>query len=213
VVTLTRSRVAILLVLCMAALGFGLVGQTTAPPLEASGQFPYLATNSTNAAFALTEGRTTTAPADLISMGPTAGSKFRQLEATFGGVADENDVANWKLFAINRGTSGPASPTTLDYNRRLFCSGTMTFGTQTGVLTANGLKTTDKICDELTLTVEPYGLAAYAAFGGIVPKIYSPGSNGEAILYIPEGANADDWEFEFEIGNATSVNAFVRRHR
>lgn len=210
---LTRNRLRILALVTLTGLAYGLIGQTSTPPLEASGQFPYLTTNSTNAAFALTEGRTTTAPTALISMGAINGSKFRGLEVVFYAVGDDNDVSNWKLFTINRGTSGPSSNTSVDYCRRLYCSGTATFGTQVGVVSANGIKTTERIADALTLTVEPYGTAAYAAFGGVIPKIYSPGSNGEAVLWIPEGGNCDDFEFEFEIGTATSVNALVRRHR
>lgn len=211
--SLTRTRIAILLTLCLVAFGFRMFGQTAVPPLEASGAFPYLTSNSTNAAFALAEGRTTTAPTNLISMGPVAGSKFRALELVFFANGDDNDVANWRLYSVSRGTSGPSATTTVDYNRRLFCSGTATFGTQLGVVTSNGIKTTDRIADAITLTVEPYALDAYVAFGGVKPRVYTPAANGEAVLWIPEGANTDDWELEFEVGTATSVNALVRRHR
>jgi hypothetical protein len=210
--SLTRTRIGILLVLCLTLVGFRMVGQTAAPPLEASGQFPALSSNSTNAAFALAEGRTTTAPSNLVSMG-FPGSKFRGLEVVFYAVGDDNDVANYKIFAVNRGTSGPASSTTVDYCRRLFVSGTATFGTQFGVVSANGIKTTERIADAITLTVEPYALDAYVAFGGVKPRVYTPAANGEAVLWIPDGGNCDDFEFEFEVGTATSVNALVRRHR
>lgn len=197
-------------VLALAACAAFLIAQT-ATPLEASGQVPYLSTNSTDASFAATTaGRTTTAPSNLFSIASAYGKRYRCLELTPFGAGTAATTFDYKVWVVKRGVN-QFNGTAVDYEKQLYCHGTCTLGTTVGAVSSGGIKTTDKICDTITVTVDSYCTAAVAAYGGIVPSVFSPGSNGCARLFLPDLTNASDIFIEFDMTGATSGNFLIER--
>lgn len=165
------------------------------------------ATNSTSSAFSLSAGRTATRPTSgLLVFGNMLGARPRYIKAVFFGTGTATTTFDYKVWAVSVGVG--ANNTIEDYDLQLLCSGTATLGTTTGVATT-GITSSDKICDTLTTATATYGAAIVSAFGGVVPSAYSPGSNGEATLFIPECGNAYGLVFEFDMTGATSGNVLV----
>lgn len=206
---LTHRTLAALGCLTLAVAGWLLIGQT-ATPIFSSGQVLYLASNTTGTS-ALTEGRTTTAPTNPFSMGSISGPRNRYANVVFFGAGAAGQTITYKVWAYKRCLDGLNSTVTIDYDRRLFCSGTATLGATAGVVSSKGIKTTDLIADTLTCTVSGFGTAITAAYGAVAPFAYSPGGGGQAQLFIPDLGNAMDFELELHIGTATNANALIER--
>jgi hypothetical protein len=183
--------------------------------LESSGQLLYLSSNSTQAAFSLTEGRAAMAsppasPLNFLSMGPASGKRYRSVMITFFGAGSATQTFDYKVWSIRRGFSSPDG-VPLDYEKLLWCSGTATLGSTAGAVSSGGIRTTDLIADTLTVTVSAYATKTVAAYGGVAPSVHSPGSNGIARLYIPDLGNSSDIIVEFDMTGATSGNCLIER--
>lgn len=197
------------LVLALVPLALLCIGQT-ATPLESSGFARYLTTNSTNAAFAVTAGRTTTAPSNLLPMGNVPGRRFRGAEVVFYGAGTATQTFDYRVWVVekNLGTNGAGVPD--DYDVQLFCHGTATLGATAGVGT-KGPTSTDLIVDTLTVLPDAFGTAAVTAYGAVSPLVYSPGGGGEARLFLPDLGNNSDFFIEFDMTGATSGNAMTKK--
>lgn len=186
------------------------IGQT-ATPLEASGQSPHRASNSTNGAFTLTAVRTTAVPADMYSLGPGNGKKFRMVKAAPYGAGTATQTFDYKVWVVSRGYTSASGTAVVDYEKQLFCHGTATLGATAGVASAGGILTTDLACDTLTVTMDAFGTAVVTAFGGNAASVYSPGGGGQAWLFLPELGNASDIIIEYDMTGATSGNFLIER--
>lgn len=206
---LTHRTLAALGCLTLALAGWLLIGQT-GQAIVSSGQVLYLPSNTTGTT-ALSEGRTATAPTYPFSLGSISGGRNRYANVIFFGAGTAGQTITYKVWAYKRCIDGLNSTVTVDYDRRLFCSGTATLGATAGVVTAKGIKTTDLIADTLTCVVSAYGTALVTAYGGVAPFAYTPGGGGEAQLFMPDLGNSMDFELELQIGTATNANALIER--
>ena len=192
-----------------ACLGVALMAQTG--PLEATGQIPYLATNSTSSAFTVattSAGRVATAPSGLFSVGNST-KRYRGLELTPFGVGAANTTFDYRVWVIKRSTSSLAGVSD-DYDRQLWCYGTVTLGTQAGVA-SRGITSGNNVGDTITVTASAYCAAAVAAYGATAPSYYSPADDTEARLFIPELGNAEYIWIDFDMTGATSGNFLVEK--
>lgn len=199
------------LCLALAATAWLLVAQTVPPTLASSNQIRYLASNTTGTA-ALSEGRTATAPTNPFSMGPVSGGRQRYANVIFFGAGTAGQTITYKVWAYRRAVDRDNVNLTVDYDRRLFCSGTATLGATAGVLTTTkGISTTDLIADTLTCVVSGYGASICVAYAAVLPFAHSPGGGSEAQLFMPDLGNSVDFELELQIGTATNANALIER--
>jgi len=182
------------------------------PKLTSSGQVPYLATNSTNAAFATVAGRTVTAPtaASVFSLGANQGAKYRGVRITFFGVGTAGTSGNWRVWSLKQGAAFLNGSTT-DYTRQLVAHGTATLGAGTGALSSGHPLTTEKMCDQLTCVADLWGTGAAAANNGVAPFVITCAAGGEATLVINDLDDTWAIEVEFEKGTTTSLNCLIER--
>lgn len=186
--------------------------------LQASGQIRLLLDNTTANAFAITAGRTATAlePSEtngVFSLGPLTGSRFRGVALTFFGAGTAGQTIQYRIYRIGSAINTLESSAAIDYERILWCSGTVTLGTSAGVgnSTARTARTTDLIGDAIANTNSAYCVAAVTAKKGIEPTVATNGANTIARLYIPEFDNARALQAELIVGTATSANCLVER--
>jgi len=199
--------------LAVEAVATSAVAQTASYPLESSGQVKYLSTNSTQGSFTLAQGRTTTAPSNLFSLGPAYGNRFRGVEITFFGSGSATQTFDYKVWGVKRGFPN-INGTQVDYELLLICAGTATLGSTAGAATSGSILTTDLIAHTLSLpTISSYGAAISSAYSAASPMVYSPGSNGMGRLYIPDCGNSSDIIVEFDMTGATSGNCLIERNR
>lgn len=192
---------------CLVAVAALLLAFRPAADLKSDGYFKAFTTNRTTTAFSLTEGRTTTKPTGMIQLRYGDGQNPRYVTAMFCGTGSATQTFDYKVWLVSTtvGTAG----TNEDYCLHLLSSGTATLGTSTGVGTV-GFTSSDLIADTLTTTTAAFGTASIAAFGGVEPRVYSPGSNGHAVLFIPETCNAYGLVFEFDMTGASSGNVIYQ---
>lgn len=173
----------------------------------------YLATNSTNAAFAITDGTVTaTLPTNLVQLNGLRGIDCIQ----FFGVGNADTTFDYKIYAIERidntnmsGTySSDQSPL---YEYRNLGGGTATLGTKTGV-SGGVLATTDKFADTLTWTATAYGTFVFEAFQGADADaaVFSPADNTIASLTALDLGDCYGIVIDFDMTGATSGNALIR---
>lgn len=165
----------------------------------------YQATNSTNAAFAKVPGEASSIDDDAFEMGNES-DLYRGLRIRFMGVGSDGNAANWKLWHLVQ-TASSAGGDPDEYVRQLFASGTATLSGTAGVST-RGMKSTEKVCDAATAAAAAYAIAVTPGWKGEDPIAFSE-VDGVAEVLIPDFANADYAELEFEIGTATSINAMI----
>lgn len=199
------------LCLALAATAWLMVAQTTPPTLASSSQVRYLKTNSTGTS-ALSEGRTATAPTNPFYMGAVSGGRQRYANVIFFGAGTAGQTITYKVWSYRYGVDPDNTLTVVDYDRRLFCSGTATLGAAAGALTTTkGIATTDLIADTLTCAVSSYGASVCTAYGAVQPFAHSPGGGSEAQLFMPDLGNSIGFELELQIGTATNANALIER--
>jgi hypothetical protein len=183
------------------------LGFRPAVDLKSDGYFKAFASNQTTTAFSLTEGRTTTRPTGMVQLRYGDGQNPRYVTAMFCGTGSATQTFDYKVWLVS--TTAGAGGTIEDYCLHLLSSGTATLGTSVGVGTL-GFRSTDLIADTLTTVTSAFGAAAVASFGGVEPRVYSPGSNGHAVLFIPETCNAFGMIFEFDMTGASSANVIYQ---
>lgn len=192
----------------LAALAFAFAPAQTAA-LNASSQRRMLFTSSTNPAFTINAGRSTTKPTDMFVLSSDiSGTRMRTVEATLFGTGSAGNTFDVKVWVVKIGVS-TATGEAEDWEQQPFCTFTATLGSTAGV-GATGITSGDKIVTTLSAPVmTAFGTAVLNAYQGIAPVVYSPGDNTPARLFLPELGNAYAVKFEFDIITATSANALV----
>lgn len=182
---------------------------------RSSGQRRYLATLSAQGAFSLAAGRQgePASPLDIIPLGEDRG-----LELTFYGTGAANDTFDYRVWIVKRATAGDLPHQLDDYDLQLYCHGTATLGTQTGVSAASLITDAQKVVDKLTVTkptaaTNPKGIggAVVTAYGSPEPTVYSPDDNTEARLFIPDLGGAFGVIVEFDMTGATGGGCLYER--
>lgn len=208
----------------LAALSVGLLG-LTGP--SSSGQFRYLATDTTASASALTAGRYTAATLDaalpgassnIIGLGrlaDPAAPRSRGCELTFFGAGADNATGNYRVWQVKRGRAGFATLGGNDLELAFLGGGTFTLSTAVGAAAATTVLSTERIADTVTWTqgtasTSPKGMgdALEAVYGSPAAAAYSPADNTPGRLFVPELGNGD-LLIELWVGTATGVNCVV----
>lgn len=182
--------------------------ETNAQPLT-----KYLATNSTNSAFVITDGTiTATRPTNLLQLNGKRGIDCLQ----FYGAGSDNQTFDYKIYGVeivsNTDAAGTYSPSTTQlYEYRSLGGGTATLGTKTGV--AGGVVSdTELVADTLTWTATAYGTFVFEAFAGADAdaQVFSPADNTIASLVCLDLGDFYGIVIDFDMTGATSANALIR---
>ena len=177
--------------------------------LTAVGPVLYSFTASTSTtALPGADARRATAPSDMLEVGNST-DRMRGVEVMFFGTGADNSTATYQISVLERTNSVNASGIPDDYLERIYCSGSITLSTTTGVA-AKGATSSFRIADTVTCTPSSYATSVCTAYGSVVPFAFSPADNTEARVFIPDLGNARWIKIYFRNGTTTSMNAFVK---
>lgn len=208
------------------ALGL-LAGQAVLTQKQGNEQVRYLATSSTQTAFGLAAGRTTTNPESTTAANERrvvwVGTGFRGCRVHICGTGADNATIAFRVLLVRRGLSSDGarewvpSASKGDWSLEQYGAGSATLSTAVGAATTGvPVLSTERIADTITWTVSttattPTGPGALieASNGLGVSFVYSPADNTPAFLSIPDLDGAAGFVIEFDLGTATSANAVV----
>lgn len=201
----------VLALVALAAVVYGQVSAGAAGPGPRASGFARLLTASTAASSStVTAGRTLTRPTDMVPMGMIDGARSRSVALVGMGTGAAGTSFAVEVWAVNPGVSGlPGSGGGLvdDWDQQLIGTATFTLGTSVGVGTV--ILPAEKIAHTVTWSGAAYGTAVASAYGGVAATLYSPGSNGQAVLFVPECGNAFGLKLVPYVTTATTCNVIV----
>ncbi len=205
------------------------------------GEERYLPTNSGQTAFSLTAGRyaqSAFAPGGALNIQGTGGGVLvnvrpvplnanRGFFARFFGTGTADTTFDYKVWRITRsmrrGDSALGGDSYGDALLSLFASGTCTLGTGVGgaALAADGVITTEKLCDTVTMTLTS-GSTSPAGVGSMIRKgdtdtasmVVSAADNAnQAEIFVADLLDAWGYLLEFDLTGATGANAMIQACR
>ena len=196
------------LALGLAVLGWLQIGQA-ASTIETTGQVLYSATDLSDTSFPTVNAKSATLQGTLFRLGGMPGKRYRGVVITPGGTGTATTTYAMRVYSVKRGFSAQGASQSVDYEYELVWSGTCTLGTTTGVATSGGFTSSHKFCDTISgAATSAYPTAMVAAFSGLAPSYFSPGSNGIARIFIPEMGNSDV-VITVDMTGATSANFLI----
>ena len=154
-----------------------------------------------------------------VPMGGNTGERFRSVIVRPFGRGADNSAFTLRVWARRRTAidAGKPGPVHSSARARDAADGSIiklgslvcTLSAATGV--ANGtLGTSDRMCDTLAWTVDPYWTTLEACFGQYL-AVHSPGSNAPGELIIPDIGGIEELIFEPTMTSATLANLLVER--
>lgn len=175
-----------------AAVAYAQVAAGSAGPgPRASGYARLLTTSTAATSSTVTAGRTLTRPTDMVPMGMVDGARARCVSLVGMATGSAANTFAVEVWAVNPGVTGaPGSGSGLvdDWDQQLLGTATFTLGTSVGVGTV--ILPGEKIAHQVSWSAAAYGTAVVSAYAGVAGTVYSPGSNGQAVLFLPECGNA-----------------------
>lgn len=180
---------------------------------RASGFQRLLATSTAATSSGVTAGRTTTRPDGMVPMGQLEGPRSNKFELTGIGTGAAGTTFAVECWAVNPGVSGrPGSGSSLveDWDLQLIGTFTFTLGTSTGVSGSTVVLSTESIAHQVSWAASGYGTAIVSGYAGVDGKVYSPGSNGQAVGIVGEAGNPFGILFKPYNVTTTTCNVIVK---
>jgi len=182
--------------------------------IETLPEFELSATNLTQTAFTLVEGRNlwaTLSPHMPIVMADGIGRRHRGVIIRPIGQGADNNTYDYKVWHVRRAGETRGSPSAVganDYHITLIANGTCTLSSSTGLAGAAVLTNADFLVDTITLT-KSATLTHWESVFGAGLSVNSVLTERQAEIAIPDAYNAFAIIFEIDLVTATGANALV----